>query len=100
MSRSPPSPLEWERSDVSGLAQKVGHDQVLFPELYGLDMQGKQLVAAESAPHQHGGDRIIPLAGEQVAVRARQKPLALIGGEPFPMRTPIRRTPLTRRIPA
>ena len=85
---------------MSGLSQKVGYDPVLFAELYGLNVQAEQLAASKPASDQHGEDRVVPFATERIAVRTRQKPFALLGGEPVPERTPIRRTPLTRGIPA
>jgi len=73
---------------VSCLAQKAGHDPVLFPELYGLDTQTEQLAPAESTPDQHPENRVIPIATERIAVRTRQKPLALFRGEPVPDTNP------------
>jgi hypothetical protein len=53
---------------MSGLAQEVGDDPVLFAQLDGFDVQAEKLAAAESASDQHGEDRVIPLAAERVAV--------------------------------
>jgi hypothetical protein len=57
---------------------------VLLAELYGLDAQAEQLTAPQSTSDQHGEGRVIPLATERIAVHTRQKPLALLGGEPVP----------------
>ncbi len=50
----------------------------------GANMQAEQLAAAKSASDQHGEDRVVPFATERIPIRTRQKPLALLGGEPVP----------------
>jgi hypothetical protein len=37
---------------------------------------------AKAASNQHGGVRAVPFATERIAVRTRQKALALLGSEP------------------
>ena len=73
---------------MSGLAQKVGYDPVLFAELYGLNVQAEQLAASKPASNQHGEDRVVPFAMERIAVRTRQKPLTLRYGESVPDTNP------------
>jgi hypothetical protein len=47
-------------------------------------MQAEQLAASKSASDQHGEDRVIPFAAERIRNQTRQKPFALLGGEPVP----------------
>ena len=44
------------RSYVSGLAQKIGNDLVLFAQLDAFDVQAEKLSPAESTSEQHGED--------------------------------------------
>ncbi len=71
-------------ADMSGLAQKVGDDPVLVAVLDGFAVQAEKLTATESVSDQHGEDGVLPLAAERIAVRAGQKPSALLGCDPVP----------------
>ncbi len=67
-----------------GAIRASARPAVLVAALDGFYVQAEKLTATESASDRHGEDGVIPLAAERIAVRAGQKPPALLGCEPVP----------------
>jgi hypothetical protein len=47
---------------VSSLAQEIGDDPVLLPQLDRIDAESEQLAATNSASDQHGEDCVVSFA--------------------------------------
>ena len=76
---------------------KVDNHPVIVAELNGPRRKGEEFTAPQSATNQKSKDGVIAFAPNTIAMRVQQQRSAL---SQLPRRTPIRRTPLTRRMPA
>ena len=61
MRRPSPWPLEWNRANVSSLAQKSGDDPVLLSQSHRIDAEREQFAAGESVSDEYGRDRVTSL---------------------------------------
>jgi hypothetical protein len=82
---------------VSGFSMKVNNHPVVFSELNRHGRKGKEFAAPQSATNQKSKNGVVAFTSKTITMGFQQQRAALIG---MPRRTPIRRTPLTRRMPA
>src|SRR5689334_1813673 len=69
-------------------------------ELNGIGRKRENFAAPQSTTNQKSKDGIVPLAPETIALRLSSSERLCSAVSQLPSRTPIRRTPLTRRMPA
>ena len=88
------------RSHVSAFADEIRNHPVLLTLLNRLNVQRQQLGAAEATANQHGDHRLVSQLARVRRVVASRSRRPCSGVSQLPRRTPMRRTPFTRRIPA
>ena len=55
---------------------------MLFPELNGIDLKGKEFAAPQSTTNQKSKDGVVAFTPQAIALRVQQQRTALIGSEP------------------